>query len=188
MNTDTLIKNDNVNDNLNQAGAQPAAMQPAASATSPSLDSQLKSSLNPQLGGVAAPLASQLCAATQPTRQPVGKLAAAQLGAAASSDSQPGPSTDSHIDDWLRQIPGHLKLIRIPEIYNRQCQLLTPEHPDYFPLLSMVLGEFAVRYEARELAMHRYLAPSSPEEPPIDPALLLEHGITLPPINQMVKS
>src|SRR3954451_19429641 len=66
------------------------------------------------------------------------------------------------------------QFIKTPDVYSRQGELLTPEHPDYPAILAIITRELSERFQNGETALAHYFASPSASTscPPVDPPAL----------------
>src|SRR5215212_6278535 len=70
--------------------------------------------------------------------------------------------------------PDTLQFIKTPEVYSRQGELLTPEHPDYAGILAIITRELSERFQNGDFTLaHFFAPPAAPtSSTPVDPLAL----------------
>jgi hypothetical protein len=80
----------------------------------------------------------------------------------------PQPLTPTHL---LTHSPAHSlppQFIKTPEVYSRQGELLTPEHPDYAGILAIITRELSERFQNGDFTLAHYFAPQGGTgDPPV---------------------
>src|SRR6185436_18275380 len=64
------------------------------------------------------------------------------------------------------------RFIKTPEVYSRQGELLTPEHPDYAGILAIITRELSERFQNGDFTLaHFFVSPANPTQPPASASL-----------------
>src|SRR3954466_5943643 len=85
-----------------------------------------------------------------------------QLSTQTTLNSQSPPSPSLTVSPPPSTVP---QFIKTPDVYSRQGELLTPEHPDYPAILAIITRELSERFQNGETTLAHYFAsPANPTQ------------------------